>query len=27
VAGPYIMLGRSLFEHKQLGKRTYRYAE
>jgi NADH-quinone oxidoreductase subunit H len=27
VVGPYIMLGRSLFEHKQLAKRTYRYAE
>jgi NADH-quinone oxidoreductase subunit H len=27
VLGPYIMLGRSLFEHKQLAKRTYRYAE
>jgi NADH-quinone oxidoreductase subunit H len=27
VAGPYIMLGRSLSEHKQLAKRTYRYAE
>ncbi len=27
VFGPYAMLGRSLFEHKQLAKRTYRYAE
>jgi NADH-quinone oxidoreductase subunit H len=27
VLGPYIMLGRSLSEHKQLAKRTYRYAE
>lgn len=27
VVGPYIILGRSLFEHKQLGKRTYRYAD
>jgi NADH-quinone oxidoreductase subunit H len=27
VLGPYILLGRSLFEHKQLAKRTYRYAE
>lgn len=27
VLGPYIMLGRALFENKQLGKRTYRYAE
>jgi NADH-quinone oxidoreductase subunit H len=27
VLGPYVMLGRSLFEHKHLAKRTYRYAE
>jgi NADH-quinone oxidoreductase subunit H len=27
VVGPYIMLGRSLFEHKHLAKRTYRFAE
>jgi NADH-quinone oxidoreductase subunit H len=27
VLGPYIMLGRSLFEHKQFAKRIYRYAE
>jgi len=27
VLGPYVTLGRSLFEHKQLAKRTYRYAE
>jgi NADH-quinone oxidoreductase subunit H len=27
VLGPYIILGRSLFEHKQLAKRTYRYAD
>jgi len=27
VAGPYVMLGRALFENKQLAKRTYRYAE
>jgi NADH-quinone oxidoreductase subunit H len=27
VLGPYILLGRSLFESKQLAKRTYRYAE
>jgi len=27
VAGPYVMLGRSLSEHRQLAKRTYRYAE
>jgi NADH-quinone oxidoreductase subunit H len=27
VLGPYIMIGRSLFEHKHLAKRTYRYAE
>jgi NADH-quinone oxidoreductase subunit H len=27
VLGPYIMLGQSLFEHKQFGKRIYRYAE
>jgi len=27
VLGPYIMLGRSLFEQRHLSKRTYRYAE
>jgi NADH-quinone oxidoreductase subunit H len=27
VLGPYVMLGRSLSEHKQFGKRIYRYAE
>jgi NADH-quinone oxidoreductase subunit H len=27
VLGPYIILGRSLFEHRHLAKRTYRYAE
>lgn len=27
VLGPYILLGRSLFESKQLEKRTYRFAE
>jgi NADH-quinone oxidoreductase subunit H len=27
VLGPYIMLGQTLFEHKQFGKRIYRYAE
>lgn len=27
VLGPYVMLGRSLFEHKQFAKRIYRYAE
>jgi NADH-quinone oxidoreductase subunit H len=27
VLGPYIILGRSLFEQKQLAKRTYRYAD
>ncbi len=27
VLGPYILLGRALFEHKHVGKRTYRYAE
>jgi NADH-quinone oxidoreductase subunit H len=27
VLGPYFMLGRLLFEHRQLAKRTYRYAE
>jgi NADH-quinone oxidoreductase subunit H len=27
VLGPYIVLGRSLFEHKHLAKRTYQYAE
>ena len=27
VVGPYVLLGRGLMEHKQLGKRTYRYAE
>jgi len=27
VFGPYIVLGRTLFEQKQLGKRTYKFAE
>ena len=27
VLGPYFLLGRGLFEHKNLGKRTYRFAE
>ena len=27
VVGPYVILGRSLFEQKQLAKRTYRYAD
>jgi NADH-quinone oxidoreductase subunit H len=27
VIGPYVMLGRWLFEHKQLAKRTYQYAD
>jgi hypothetical protein len=27
VLGPYIILGRSLFEHRHLAKRTYQYAE
>jgi NADH-quinone oxidoreductase subunit H len=27
VVGPYVMLGRGLFQNKQLAKRTYRYAE
>jgi NADH-quinone oxidoreductase subunit H len=27
VLGPYVVLGRSLFEHRHLAKRTYRYAE
>jgi NADH-quinone oxidoreductase subunit H len=27
VLGPYLLLGRGLFEHKHLGKRTYRFAE
>lgn len=27
VIGPYAVLGRSLFEHKHLAKRTYRYAD
>src|SRR3989442_529022 len=27
VLGPYLLLGRALFEGKQLSKRTYRYAE
>jgi NADH-quinone oxidoreductase subunit H len=27
VVGPYVMLGRMLFEGQKLGKRTYRYAE
>jgi NADH-quinone oxidoreductase subunit H len=27
VLGPYVMLGRALFENKQLAKRTYRYAD
>lgn len=27
VIGPYLWLGKALFEHKQLAKRTYRFAE
>jgi len=27
VAGPYFVLGRSLFEGQKLSKRTYRYAD
>jgi NADH-quinone oxidoreductase subunit H len=27
VAGPYILLGRALVQHRHLGKRTYRYVE
>jgi hypothetical protein len=27
VLGPYITLGRALFESQKLSKRTYRYAE
>ena len=27
VVGPYLALGRALFTHKHLSKRTYRYAE
>jgi NADH-quinone oxidoreductase subunit H len=27
VAGPYFMLGRTLFEHRNLAKRTYRFAD
>jgi NADH-quinone oxidoreductase subunit H len=27
IAGPYVLLGRGLMEHKHLGRRTYRFAD